>query len=118
MKELLVKLNELNGIQGCMVITHDGIMVASELGGQLDEETVAALSSSLVITLQRAFEPVGQKAQPQEMILTAELGKLAFFDLGRAYLVVVTKPQLRLGTDLVEIRSYARKLQSKIAINT
>ena len=118
MKEVLEKVNKLNGVKGSMVITHDGIMVTSALDGKLDDDTVAALSSSLVLTLKKAFDPVEKSASPKEMILTAELGKLVFLDLGRAYLVVVTKPKLKLSTDLVDIRSYARKLEARIHLTT
>ena len=51
MKDLLSDLNQVPCVQGSMVITDDGIMVAAALSQGLDEDTVAALSSSLVMTL-------------------------------------------------------------------
>ena len=114
MKSLLDQVNRLNGVKGSMVITHDGIMVTSALDPSLDDDTVAALSSSLVITLKRSFDPLGLEMVPEELVLTAELGKLLFFDLGRAFLVVVTNPQLQMTTDLVDIRSVAKKLKARI----
>ena len=111
------ELADYSPVKGSMVITRDGIMVASALDGKLDDDTVAALSSSLVLTMKRAFEPVGKEMVPREMILTAEQGKLAFFSLGRAYLVVVTKPKLKLSTDLVDIRSHARKLEALLQMS-
>ena len=118
MKELLEQVNDINGIEGCMVITHDGIMAMSAMGPNLDEDTVAALSSSLLITLGKAFEPLDWKIMPQEVILTADAGKLVFFDLGRAYLVVVTDPQLRLDTGLVDLRGKARKLKERTQLQS
>ena len=117
MKEQLEKLNGIPGVQGSMVITRDGIMVAAALGPELHEDAVAALSSSLMLTLKRSFDPVGIDLDPEEMVLTAQDGKLVFLDLGNAFLVVVTKPQLRLSSGLVEIRSSARKIRSLCAMS-
>ncbi len=116
MKDLLENLNQVPGVDGSMVITRDGIMVTEALGPNLSEDVVAALSSSLVLTLKRGFEAVGGSEIPEEMILSAENGKLIFADLGNAYLVVVTQPNLKLNTDLVEIRSVARKLRNRCTI--
>ena len=95
-----------------MVITKDGIMVAAELGPDLQEDAVAAFSSTLMLTLKRSLDPLGVDIEPEEMVLTASNGKLVFLDLGNAFLVVVTRPQLRLSSGLVEIRSVARKVRS------
>ncbi len=112
MKKQLEKLNGIPGVQGSMVITRDGIMVAASLGPDLNEDAVAALSSSLILTIKRGVSSTGVDLDPEEMILTAEEGKLVFLDLGNAFLVVVTQPQLRLSSGLVEIRGVARKIRS------
>ncbi|MEE8142253.1 MAG: roadblock/LC7 domain-containing protein [Planctomycetota bacterium] len=117
MKDLLGQLNEVPGVQGSMLITPDGIMVVAALGPNLDEDVVAAHSSSLLMTLQRALKAIDKDSQqPHEMILSAVEGKLFFSDLGNAFLVVVTKPNLHLGTGLVEIRSFSRKLKERCTL--
>ena len=91
--------------------------MVENLGPKLDEDVVAALSSSLLLALNRAFEPIAGD-DPQEMVLTATDGKLIFNNLGNAFLVVVTRPNLRLDTGLVEIRSFTRKLIDKCTMAT
>lgn len=113
MKNILERLNTVPCVTGSMVITDDGIMVAASLGPELEEDAVAALSSSLVMTLKRSLTPFCG-AFPEEIILTASQGKLVFLGLGSAYLVVVTKVNLKLESDLVEIRSMARKIRQKL----
>ncbi|MFQ5653807.1 MAG: roadblock/LC7 domain-containing protein [Planctomycetota bacterium] len=113
MKDLLTELNGFPGVQGSMVVSQDGIMVAAALKNGLEEDVVAALSSSLVLTIQRALEPTNADPTPEEMVLSASNGKLVFINLGRAYLVVVTQPHLKLSSDFVELRSVARKLRSR-----
>ena len=116
MKQLLESLNEVPCVQGSMVITDDGIMVAAALGAGLDEDTVAALSSSLVMTLKRSLKPFCEEI-PEELVLTASEGKLIFLGLGSAYLVAVTKKNLKLESDLVEIRSIARKIRHRCELS-
>ena len=116
MKQLLESLNEVPCVQGNMVITDDGIMVAAALGAGLDEDTVAALSSSLVMTLKRSLKPFCEEI-PEELVLTASEGKLIFLGLGSAYLVAVTKKNLKLESDLVEIRSIARKIRHRCELS-
>ncbi len=112
MKQHLDALNAVPGVQGSMVITHDGIMVAAALGVELQEDAIAALSSTLVLSLKRSLDPLGITIELDEMVLTASSGKLIFLCLGNAFLVVVTRPQLRLSSGLVEIRSVARKIRN------
>lgn len=117
MKDVLQKLNETPGVEGSMVVTRDGIMVTAALGPNLAEEVVAALASSLVLTVQRSLSFTGTTTIPTEMILSAERGKIFFADLGNSFLVVVTRANLRIESDLVELRSAARKLKSRTTIN-
>ncbi len=92
-------------------------MVVEALGPALEVDVVAAHSSALVITLQRALEVIDKDyQQPREMVLSAEDGKLVFSDLGNAFLVVVTRPNLELGTGLVEIRSFSGKLRDRCTL--
>ena len=112
MKDLLTQLNDVPCVQGSMVITDDGIMVAASLGPNLEEDAVAALSSSILMTLRRSLEPFCERI-PEELVLTASKGKLVFLGIGNAYLVVVTKKNLKLESDLVEIRSMARKIRHR-----
>ena len=98
------------------VVVHVGegdvALVGDHLPAGLDEDTVAALSSSLVMTLKRSLKPFCEEI-PDEMVLTASEGKLIFLGLGAAYLVAVTKRNLKLESDLVEIRSMARKIRHR-----
>ncbi len=117
MKDVLQSLNQIPSVQGSMVITRDGILVASELGPNLSEDAVAALSSSLVLTLKRSLTSLDIAEVPEEIILSATQGKLVFCDLGRSFLVVVTQANLRLKEDFVDIRSSANKLRARSTLN-
>ena len=51
MKKMLKGLNENIGIRGSFVMTRDGVVVEACLSGALDQETIAALASSLLMVI-------------------------------------------------------------------
>jgi predicted regulator of Ras-like GTPase activity (Roadblock/LC7/MglB family) len=116
MKDLLKNLTELPCVQGSMLITSDGILIAAELQPGLDQDAVAALSSSMLMTLKRSMAPFSP-VLPEETILTASEGKLIFLSVGNACLVAVTRRNLKLESELVEIRSIARKIRQRCELS-
>jgi len=113
MKEILLKLNENPGIRGSMVMTQDGIVAAAALGPDLEEEVVAALSSTLLTAVKRAVHEVTPEEDVTAFVLMATDGKLVFLDLDNAYLVVVTKRDLELNTTMVEIESAGKRIRTR-----
>ena len=85
--------------------------------GDTTTDAVAALSSLLMLTLQRFLKPIGMPSSTEEMILDAESGKLVFVDLGTAFLAVVTRANRHLDSGMVEIRSVARKLRERCVMS-
>ena len=43
MRNILGGLNDVVGVRGSLVVTHDGMVVASELSPELDEDTLEEL---------------------------------------------------------------------------
>ncbi len=117
MKKLLGDLLEIPAVDGAMVMTDDGILVRSVLSESLDENSVAALSSGILTTIVRFLKTGSEMTRIEEAVLSASKGKLVFVDLGKSFLVAVTRPNLRLSTDLVEIRSVARRLRKVCEFN-
>ena len=115
MKRILADLNRTAGIRGSMVMTQDGIMAASALGPDLEEDVVAALATALLTTVKKSFHHVAAGESLVEFILTASDGKMVFLDMGLAYLVVVAKRDMALTTTMVEIRSAAHRIKNRRA---
>lgn len=110
MKEVLRNLGGQPGVLGCLVATTDGIVVASELNGGLDEDTAAALVSSLLMATGRLLNRCGGPRM-KRLILRATRGKIVVTDLSNAYLVVVTDGHIDLNQGLLEIQSAAEQLR-------
>jgi predicted regulator of Ras-like GTPase activity (Roadblock/LC7/MglB family) len=115
MKKLLEGLNENIGIRGSLIMTLDGVVVEACLGG-LDEETIAALASSLLQTLTRpvsSFE-IGKVAR---FSLSAKHGRLIFEIMESLVLVVVTDKNIDLDITSLEIAGLAKRLQRMVKIS-
>ena len=116
MKKLLKELNEGIGIRGSLVMTRDGVVAASCLGEELDEDALAALTSSVLLALESApgGSPVGEAAR---FTLSAKHGRLIFEILESLVLVVVTDKDVQLDITLLEIAGVGRRLQRMTRIS-
>ena len=96
-------------------MTPDGIMAASALGPDLEEEAVAALASSLLTTITHALRSFFPDEILSQFSMTSSDGKMIFVNLRNAYLVVLAKRDMQLDTTLVEIHSAARQIKNRVA---
>lgn len=115
MRELLEGLNLVAGVKGSMVVTQDGMVVTAELGRDLEEETVAAVSSSMIQTSRRALARLDHKGFTR-FILTSSWGRMVFVDIEIAFLVVITYPNIKLDAILIEIDSTAYRIRHRRAV--
>ena len=111
MRKILKGLNELVGIRGSMVVSHDGMVIAACLGKPLDEDKVAAMASNVVMNIRRTLESHGGMSFDR-MTLVSSHGKMMFTDTGIAYLVVVMDRNISLGPTSLEIQSAAMRISS------
>ncbi len=114
MIEILNDLNKVAGVKGCMVVTQDGIVVHAALGNDLDQEAVAAVSSSLIMSARRAMDKLGHK-HFKRFVQVSSWGRMVFVDLEIAYLVVITTQNIKLDVIVMEIDSTARRIRNRRA---
>lgn len=109
MREILKALNRSVGINGSMIVTTDGVVVASDLGGHLHEERVAAVASLLIRSLRRSLEQANI-GPLHRCVLTASQGKLVLVEAGSTFLIVATDAAIRLDVTLLDIEAAARRI--------
>lgn len=115
MRDTLKNLNQVVGINGSMLVTRDGMVVASELGEGLHEDAVAALAASVIRTTLKALKKIGEEGFSLFM-LTASFGRLVLVDAQIAYLVVVTERTINIDGTILEMQSAVRQIQKKARI--
>ena len=114
MIEILKDLNQVAGVKGCMVVTQDGIVVSAQLGHDLDQEAVAAVSSQMIRTARGGMEAIGMKPF-KRFVQVCSWGRMVFVDLEIAYLVVITSQNIKLDVIVMEIDSTARRIRTRRA---
>jgi predicted regulator of Ras-like GTPase activity (Roadblock/LC7/MglB family) len=112
MRRILKQLNDVLGVKGSLAITPDGMVVAAHLGGNLEEELVAAMASSALHSMQRALEPHALH-ELNRLTLVASHGKLVLAKAGPAYLVVVMDRNVDVGPVQIEIESAAMRIRQR-----
>ena len=111
MRNLLKDLNELVGIRGSLVVSRDGMVIASSLAVGLDEDLVAAMASNVVLRTNRALTD-RELGQFSRLSLTSCDGEMIFEAAGETYLVVVMERGIDLGQMELEIRSTASRIKA------
>lgn len=113
MRQILKQLNEEADINGSMVITPDGIMVAAALGRDLEEDAVAAFASSLLVSMKRGLAQVGTPGDVSSCTLKGANGKISFFDMQNSYLVAVTDADSQLDAKAEAIHRAIERIRSR-----
>jgi len=111
-REILQELNQSVGVRGSAVVTRDGILVASELTAELDEDAVAAMASALVLN---TISTLGRAGFGEFSLFTirASSGKMVMADAEVAFLVVVTDPGVNLDLTMVDISAASYRLNKR-----
>jgi predicted regulator of Ras-like GTPase activity (Roadblock/LC7/MglB family) len=109
--EILKELNRNNHVKGSLVITQEGITVASALGIGKKADAFAAFCSSVCLSLLKLLKNLKIETFFR-YILSAEDSKLFIVNIGKLYLVVITDIDVELSemnVELYRIESLIRK---------
>ncbi len=111
MDRILNELNRVPGIKGSLIVGTDGIVIASELSDELDEEEISALASALIL----ASDKISQKVeQGQLKSIFVETSKMRW-SINRArmgFLICLSHADSNLGLIRVELRDAVMKLNN------
>jgi hypothetical protein len=111
MRDVLIELNREVGIKGGLILTRDGIVVASELGSGLENETVAAIASSVVQSFNTILGPLKQ-APFFKFIFTSTHGRMVFVATGEAYIAVLLDKDIKIDVSMLSIEGAARRIRN------
>lgn len=110
MHEILEELNKTSGVNGSMIVGKDGIVIATNLRTQLQDEEVGALAASIISTVQKSMSRLSNDALKQ-VTVEASNGKLFLTDVGIGILAVTTDPQVNVGLIRLEVKNAAEKVK-------
>ena len=108
--EILQTLKKIGEVLGSSVISRDGLIIASDLSKDIDEETFAAMSAAMQGAAETAVSELKQ-GELNQIIIDAEKGKIITISAGeKAILVILAKPKINLGLVLLEMGKASGKI--------
>ncbi|ENN96664.1 Roadblock/LC7 family protein [Methanocaldococcus villosus KIN24-T80] len=106
---VLLELNKTEGIKGSLVVGKDGLIIASQLSGNIDAELVGAMVSAAYGAAERTASEIGI-GKLEQIMVESEHGKILAYDANEAILAILTEPKVNLGL----VRIVAKKARDKI----
>ena len=111
MREVLLDLNKEVGVKGSMILTRDGVVVASEIAPPLVSDQVAAIASSSIKRINASLREIEAK-DFMRFMFSSTYGKMIFTETGDAYLVVVLDKHINIDFTMLAVTSAARKIRN------
>lgn len=115
MDDILQQLNNVRGVGGSILISDDGLTMASFLRNNVDEESLAASAADII---ERA-EHLSTKltTAPVKLIHTqGKDGGIIVLAAGKAFLVIVTDPNSNLALLQLEAAPFAESIAKQLSL--
>ena len=112
MYEILDSVNKTRGVQGSLIMGKDGILVASDISTDVKDESVAAVASQVLGSLQGALRRM-ELGKFSRFVVTGSLGRVVMLDAGNALLIALLEPDVNMGLVAVELKRAAERLAEK-----
>ncbi|RKZ28171.1 hypothetical protein DRQ26_01660 [bacterium] len=109
-KEVVERLSQVKGVVGSILVAKDGLVVASNLSVQVQDEIVAAMVSAVGSTAIKATEMMEQ-GELRNIIIEGNNGKLFLTDADVGYLGVLTSTEANMGLVRLELMEAAETLK-------
>lgn len=115
MQELLDQLVKLRGVGGCLLVSTDGLPMASRMRSDQDEESFAALVAELVARAQGLTQRVDIGAA-RVLHVNFTAGALAVMAAGPSYLAVIVDPNANLALLQLELKPFVKAIGKHLAL--
>ena len=112
MGDILDRLNRIAGVKGSMVVARDGIVVASDFADEINEDAVAAVSSSVLSSLDGALKRMEMGAF-KRFVITGSDAKIVLMRGRNTLVLVLLKKDINMGLIGVEIREAVAEIDER-----
>lgn len=115
MQELLSQLNRVRGVGGSLLVSSDGLTMASALRAGTDESTLAAAVGELVGNAQRIAQLLGL-GDAGTFTAHSEQGGILVLACGPAFVAILVDPAANIALLLIEARPLIERLAGRITL--
>jgi predicted regulator of Ras-like GTPase activity (Roadblock/LC7/MglB family) len=112
MKDVLDRLNRISGVKGSMVVGKDGIVVASDFADEVNEDAVAAVSSTILSSLDGALKRM-EMGKFKRFIITGSDAKIVLVRGRNTLVLVLLRKDVNLGLVGIEIREAVVEIDNR-----
>ena len=109
---IISKLDEVQEVRGCIIVSQDGEVVASKLDRGLDEEKLVAMTKDMVGAFGKLKTECNFES-PEMVVIEGDSGKVAALSVASdtGYIFLLGKPDMSLGMIKMTIKVAIEKAQ-------
>jgi predicted regulator of Ras-like GTPase activity (Roadblock/LC7/MglB family) len=115
MEEILAQVNRVRGIGGCLLVSADGLPMASALRSGTDESDLSATVGELIGAAVRMNQHLGLGAMVSFNAIS-EQGGLLLVATGPAFIVLLIDTGANLALLQIEVKPLIERLASRLAL--
>jgi len=109
-EEILSDLRKVGGINASAAVTRDGLLIASDVAGDVDIDTFAAMAATMTGAAETAMSEV-KAGNISRVIVEGESAKIIAMGAGsKALLIVLSSPETPLGLILLKMSEASKKI--------
>jgi predicted regulator of Ras-like GTPase activity (Roadblock/LC7/MglB family) len=117
LKEIIARLRRIPGVTGVMMVSADGLLIASEtsLGNRAGEEAAAAIVGNMARTVSSTLDRL-DRGGVKNLTLSGAGGRAAVARAGEAYVVALLQSECNLGLIQLELGAAANEASRNISL--
>jgi hypothetical protein len=115
MQEILTQLNRVRGVGGSLLVSGEGLAMASALREGTDEAQLSATIGNLIEHSQRLCKHL-ELGATRHVHAASEQGGLLLLAAGNGYLVVVIDPAANLALLQLETKPFIERIAQRLAL--
>ena len=115
MQELLGHLNKIRGVGGTLLVSGEGLTMASQLRTDADESCLAATIGELLSSAQLTTQHLGLGAPTAFQAITDQ-GGLLILNAGPAYVAILTDAGANLSLLGIEAKPHLERIANRLAL--
>ena len=115
MQEVLTQLNRIRGVGGSLLLSQDGLPMASALRTGTDENQLAAALAEVIGAAHRMARQIGIGA-PNSFLANCSEGTMLVLGAGPAFVAILVDPTANLALLQIEAKSIVERIAQRIAL--
>lgn len=115
MQDLLTQLNRVRGVGGSLLVSADGLAMASVLREGTDEAGLSATAGSLIEHSQRLCRHL-EIGTLHLVHAASDQGSLLLLTTGTSYLVIIVDPSANLALLQLETRPFLERIAQRLTL--